>query len=56
VSELGKIDTRQQQSRFLEKYKQREMAGMQGVEEDGRPRGGGDDGVDLGGVADMFGS
>ncbi|KIW89253.1 uncharacterized protein Z519_10106 [Cladophialophora bantiana CBS 173.52] len=57
VSELGKIDTRQQHSKILEKYKQREMLSMQGVEEVGQPRiesGAGDDGADLAGVADMF--
>jgi exportin-5 len=32
ISDLGKIDTRAQQSRILEKYKQRESLGMQGVE------------------------
>ncbi|EXJ94682.1 hypothetical protein A1O1_03079 [Capronia coronata CBS 617.96] len=52
VSELGKIDMRQQQSKILEKYKQRELLGMQGVED--RGAGNADDGVDLGGVADMF--
>ncbi|KAH0845649.1 putative Karyopherin [Fonsecaea pedrosoi] len=61
VSELGKIDTRQQQSKILEKYKQREMLSMQGVEDGGRKVVGGgggigDDGADLAGVADMFGS
>ncbi|KIX00922.1 uncharacterized protein Z518_09987 [Rhinocladiella mackenziei CBS 650.93] len=53
VSELGKIDMRQQQSRILEKYKQRELLGMQGVE-DSAQTAGKDDGVDLTGVADMF--
>lgn len=55
LSELGKIDMRQQQSRILEKYKQRELLGMQDVE-GGQSGGSGavDDGVDLGGVADMF--
>jgi hypothetical protein len=52
LSELGKIDTRQQQSKILEKYKQRELLGMQGV--DGGDKATGDDGVDFGGVADMF--
>ncbi|KAK5187991.1 karyopherin [Exophiala xenobiotica] len=52
LSELGKIDTRQQQSKILEKYKQRELLGMQGV--DGGGKATGDDGVDFGGVADMF--
>lgn len=58
LSELGKIDMRQQQSRILEKYKQRELLTMQGVDEGGRnamDAGAGDD-VDLGGVADMFAS
>ncbi|KIY02972.1 uncharacterized protein Z520_01437 [Fonsecaea multimorphosa CBS 102226] len=56
VSELGKIDTRQQHSKILEKYKQREMLSMQGVEDAGQKIGGGtvDDGTDLAGVADMF--
>ncbi|KPI44323.1 uncharacterized protein AB675_8579 [Cyphellophora attinorum] len=53
ISDLGKIDTRAQQSRILEKYKQRESLSMQGVEERARDDGGG---VDLGGVADMFGA
>ena len=54
VSELGKIDTRQQQSKLLEKYKQREMLGMQGVEANGQEHQGGAAEVDLGGVTDMF--
>ncbi|EXJ89970.1 hypothetical protein A1O3_03037 [Capronia epimyces CBS 606.96] len=60
VSELGKIDMRQQQSKILEKYKQRELLGMQGVEDGllqgGAGPGGPDDGVDFSGVADMFAS
>ena len=58
ISELGKIDTRQQQSRILERYKQRNMLSMPGVEDagQGNTTGTGDDGVDLGGVADMFGT
>lgn len=53
VSELGKFDTRVQKSKILEKYKLREeqaaaMAqGDKGVDDE--------QGVDLGGVADMFG-
>lgn len=56
LSELGKIDMRQQQSKILEKYKQREMLGMQGVEDHAQGVGPGvaEDGVDLGSVADMF--
>lgn len=50
ISDLGKIDTRAQQSRILEKYKQRESLGMQGVENRAET-----EGPDLGGVADMFG-
>ncbi|ETN38132.1 uncharacterized protein HMPREF1541_07756 [Cyphellophora europaea CBS 101466] len=50
ISDLGKIDTRAQQSRILEKYKQRESLAMQGI--DGRAE---TEGPDLGGVADMFG-
>lgn len=50
MSDLGKIDTRAQQNRILEKYKQRESLGMQGV--DARDEA---EGPDLGGVADMFG-
>jgi exportin-5 len=50
ISELGKIDIRAQQSRILEKYKQRESLGMQGIEI--KPEA---EGPDLGGVADMFG-
>lgn len=60
LSELGKIDLRQQQSRILEKYKQRELltTAMQGADELGKSTidGGGGDDVDLGGVADMFAS
>ncbi len=52
LSELGKIDMRQQQSKILEKYKQRELLGMQGVDDSGKATG--DGGVDFGGVADMF--
>lgn len=54
LSELGKIDTRHQQSRILEKYKQRESLSMQGVGDESKAFPG-DDNVDLGGVADMFG-
>ncbi|KAI1620766.1 armadillo-type protein [Exophiala viscosa] len=54
LSELGKIDMRQQQSKILEKYKQRELLGMQGMEGQSGGSGAQDDGVDLGGVADMF--
>ncbi|ETI25101.1 hypothetical protein G647_04472 [Cladophialophora carrionii CBS 160.54] len=54
VSELGKIDTKQQQSKLLEKYKQREMLGMQGVEDHGHGRQDGTAETDLAGVADMF--
>ena len=54
VSDLGKIDTKAQQSRILEKYKQRESLGMQGVQD--AQRHGGEGGPDLGGVADMFGN
>ncbi|KAJ9655638.1 karyopherin [Neophaeococcomyces mojaviensis] len=53
VSELGKIDNKAERSGLLEKYKQRDALGMQGVEDEGR-RNGESDGVDLGGVADMF--
>lgn len=53
VSELGKIDNKQERSSLLEKYKQRDALGMQGLEESGMANG--DDGVDLGGVSDMFG-
>ncbi|OAP58493.1 hypothetical protein AYL99_07583 [Fonsecaea erecta] len=58
VSELGKIDTRQQHSKILEKYKEREMLSMQGVEDAGQRigRGAADEGADLVGVADMFAS
>lgn len=52
ISDLGKIDTRAQQSRILEKYKQRQSLGMQGVE--ARPDNAGS--PELGGVADMFAS
>jgi exportin-5 len=57
VSELGKIDTKQQQSRILEKYKQRDLlsSGMQGVDGDGQQAHDGSE-MDLGGVAAMFGS
>lgn len=54
LSELGKIDMRQQQSRILEKYKQRELLTMQGMDEGGKGAMDGRDDVDLGGVADMF--
>src|SRR5262249_30190159 len=55
VSELGKIDVRQQQSKILEKYKQRELLAMQGIEDGVHAPGvDADDRVDLGGVADMF--
>ncbi|RVX75416.1 hypothetical protein B0A52_00769 [Exophiala mesophila] len=54
LSELGKIDMRPQQSKILEKYKQRELLGMQGLEESHHVNT--DDGPDLGGVADMFGN
>ncbi|EHY58529.1 karyopherin [Exophiala dermatitidis] len=57
LSELGKIDLRPQQSKILEKYKQRESLGMQGVEDGvggAAANGAADDGIDLGGVADMF--
>jgi len=54
LSELGKIDTRRQQSRILEKYKQRELLDMQGLEDASKANG--DDGEGLEGVADMFGS
>ena len=53
VSELGKIDNKQERSGLLEKYKQRDALGMQGVDETERTNG--DSGIDLGGVADMFG-
>jgi hypothetical protein len=43
---------RQQQSKILEKYKQRELLGMQGVDDGGKATG--DDGVDFSGMADMF--
>ncbi len=54
ISELGKIDDRGARSRILEKYKAREAAGMQGVEDAGK-REVGRGGVDLGGVSEMFG-
>ena len=54
ISELGKIDTKQQQSKLLEKYKQREMLGMQGVQENGQEQQANGPDVDLGGVSDMF--
>lgn len=54
ISELGKLDDRGARSRILEKYKAREAAGMQGVE-DGGTKADGDGGVDLGGVSEMFG-
>ncbi|KAJ9611240.1 karyopherin [Cladophialophora chaetospira] len=54
ISELGKIDTKQQQSKLLEKYKQREILGMQGVQENGQEQQANGPEVDLGGVADMF--
>lgn len=63
VSELGKFDMRQQQSKILEKYKQRELLAMRGRHgaDDaasghhlGVDSGNGDDGVDLAGLADMF--
>ncbi|KIW15048.1 hypothetical protein PV08_07835 [Exophiala spinifera] len=54
LSELGKIDMRQQRSKILEKYKQRELLDMHGVEGDRKPVE--DDGVDLGGLAAMFSS
>lgn len=57
LSELGKIDMRPQQSKILEKYKQRELLGMQGMDDGLQPGvglGSADDGADLGGVADMF--
>ena len=53
ISELGKLDDRGTRSRILEKYKAREAAGMQGLEGDGGRREG--EGVDLGGVSEMFG-
>lgn len=52
ISELGKYDNKQERSGLLEKYKQRDALGMQGL--DGG-RADGDEGPDLGGVADMFG-
>lgn len=54
VSELGKYDNKHERSSLLEKYKQRDALGMQGVEEDDR-RVNGNEGPDLGGIADMFG-
>jgi len=53
VSELGKYDNKNERSGLLEKYKQRDALGMQGLE-DGEQHND-DDGPDLGGVADMFG-
>lgn len=53
VSELGKIDNKQERSSLLEKYKQRDALGMQSVEESAITND--SEGVDLGGVADMFG-
>ncbi|KAK5942806.1 karyopherin [Knufia obscura] len=53
VSELGKYDNKQERSGLLEKYKQRDALGMQGMEEGSHRNG--DEGPDLGGVADMFG-
>lgn len=53
VSELGKYDNKNERSGLLEKYKQRDALGMQGLE-DGEQHNG-DEGPDLGGVADMFG-
>ncbi|KAJ9646781.1 karyopherin [Knufia peltigerae] len=55
ISELGKIDMRPQHSKILEKYKQRELLDMHGVE-GGTTKPVEDDGVDLGGIADMFAS
>lgn len=52
VSELGKIDNKQERSTLLEKYKQRDALGMQGMDDSAIANG---DGPDLGGVADMFG-
>lgn len=54
ISELGKIDTKQQQSKILEKYKQREMLSMPGSDENGQHQQNPGPEVDLGGVADMF--
>lgn len=53
VSELGKIDNKQERSGLLEKYKQRDALGMQGMDETEKTNG--ESGIDLGGVADMFG-
>ena len=52
VSELGKYDNKQERSGLLEKYKQRDALGMQGSDDDIHRNG--EDGPDLGGVADMF--
>jgi exportin-5 len=52
LSELGKIDTRGQKNKLMEKYMMRDSMGMQtdgGVKQDKGPE------VDLGGVAEMFG-
>lgn len=53
VSELGKYDNKQERNGLLEKYKQRDALGMQGVEDERRP--GQAEEIDLGGVANMFG-
>lgn len=53
VSELGKLDNKQEKNGLLEKYKQRDALTMQGVDDGDRRDEGGE--VDLGGVADMFG-
>lgn len=52
MSELGKIDNKQERSSLLEKYKLRDALGMH-IDESGQANGEG--GVDLVGVADMFG-
>ncbi|KAK5075542.1 karyopherin [Lithohypha guttulata] len=53
MSELGKIDNKQERSSLLEKYKQRNLLGMQAAVD--AERANLKDGVDLEGVADMFG-
>jgi hypothetical protein len=54
VSELGKLDTKPQQNKMLEKYKQREMLALQGGGENGDVQQSNGSEVELWGVKAMF--
>lgn len=58
LSELGKIDTSAQKSRIMEKYLKSHSGAMVGLVDDGQPPHSVNieqEGIDLGGVPDMFG-